>query len=132
VPDAILFKTGPLTKDERAVIAQHPVTGAEILRDVKFLGDGIDVVRHHHERWDGGGYPDGLAGEAIPLPARVFAVADTLDALTTDRPYRAAVGWDVARAVIHDAAGTQFDPAVVAAYDAIADPVFAALAESVR
>jgi ribonuclease P protein subunit RPR2 len=132
VPDAILFKTGPLTEDERAVIAQHPVTGAEILRDVKFLGDGIDVVRHHHERWDGGGYPDGLAGDAIPLPARVFAVADTLDALTTDRPYRAAVGWDVARAVIHDAAGTQFDPAVVAAYDAIADPVFAALAESVR
>jgi ribonuclease P protein subunit RPR2 len=132
VPDAILFKTGPLTEDERALIAQHPVTGAEILRDVTFLGDGIDVVRHHHERWDGGGYPDGLAGEAIPLPARVFAVADTLDALTSDRPYRDAVGWDVAREIVHDAAGTQFDPAVVAAYDAIADAVFTALAESVR
>ena len=132
VPDAILFKTGPLTDEEYSLIAQHPVTGAEILRDVTFLGDGIDVVRHHHERWDGQGYPDRLQGEEIPLSARVFAVADTLDALTTDRPYRPAVSWDVARDIILDAAGTQFDPAVVAAYETIADPVFAALAESVR
>jgi HD-GYP domain-containing protein (c-di-GMP phosphodiesterase class II) len=132
VPDAILFKTGPLTDEEYGLIAQHPVTGAEILRDVTFLGDGIDVVRHHHERWDGQGYPDRLEGEEIPLSARVFAVADTLDALTTDRPYRPAVSWDVARDIIRDAAGTQFDPAVVAAYETIADPVFAALAESVR
>jgi ribonuclease P protein subunit RPR2 len=132
VPDAILFKTGPLTEEEYALIALHPVTGAEILRDVTFLGDGIDVVRHHHERWDGHGYPDRLEGEEIPLSARVFAVADTLDALTTDRPYRPAVGWDVARDIIRDAAGTQFDPAIVAAYETIADPVFAALAESVR
>jgi HD-GYP domain-containing protein (c-di-GMP phosphodiesterase class II) len=132
VPDAILFKTGPLTEEEYALIAQHPITGAEILRGVTFLGDGIDVVRHHHERWDGTGYPDRLAGEEIPLSARVFAVADTLDALTTDRPYRPAVGWEVARDIIRDAAGTQFDPAVVAAYETIADPVFAALAESVR
>jgi HD-GYP domain-containing protein (c-di-GMP phosphodiesterase class II) len=132
VPDAILFKSGPLTDEEYSLIAQHPVTGAEILRDVTFLGDGIDVVRHHHERWDGQGYPDRLQGEEIPLSARVFAVADTLDALTTDRPYRPAVSWDVARDIILDAAGTQFDPAVVAAYETIADPVFAALAESVR
>jgi HD-GYP domain-containing protein (c-di-GMP phosphodiesterase class II) len=132
VPDAILFKRGPLTDEEYSLIAQHPVTGAEILRDVTFLGDGIDVVRHHHERWDGQGYPDRLQGEEIPLSARVFAVADTLDALTTDRPYRPAVSWDVARDIIRDAAGTQFDPAVVAAYETIADPVFAALAESVR
>jgi HD-GYP domain-containing protein (c-di-GMP phosphodiesterase class II) len=132
IPDAILFKAGPLTDEEYALIARHPVIGAEILRDVTFLGEGIHVVRHHHERWDGAGYPDGLSGEAIPLAARVFAVADTLDALTTDRPYRPAVGWDVARKVIHSASGTQFDPAVVAAYDTIADPVFAALAETVR
>ncbi len=132
VPDAILFKTGPLTEEEYALITLHPVTGAEILRDVTFLGDGIDVVRHHHERWDGTGYPDRLAGEAIPLSARVFAVADTLDALTTDRPYRPAVSWDVARDIIRNAAGTQFDPAVVAAYETVADPVFVALAESVR
>jgi ribonuclease P protein subunit RPR2 len=88
VPDAILFKPGALSKDEFALIAQHPVIGSEILRDVDFLGEGKLVVRHHHERWDGAGYPDRLAGDEIPLAARVFAVADALDALTTDRPYR--------------------------------------------
>ena len=90
VPDAILFKTSKLTEEEYALIAQHPVVGAEILRDVDFLGEGKLVVRHHHERWDGTGYPDRLAGDEIPLAARVFSVADTLDALTTDRPYRPA------------------------------------------
>ena len=92
--------------------------GSEILRDVDFLGEGKLVVRHHHERWDGTGYPDGLAGEEIPLAARVFAVADTLDALTTDRPYRPAS--DLARRARRRSArarGTQFDPAVVAAFD---------------
>ena len=93
VPDAILFKTSQLTDEEYALIAQHPVVGAEILRDVDFLGEGKLVVRHHHERWDGTGYPDGLAGDEIPLAARVFSVADTLDALTTDRPYRPASDW---------------------------------------
>ena len=93
VPDAILFKTSRLTDEEYALIAQHPVVGAEILRDVDFLGEGKLVVRHHHERWDGTGYPDGLAGDEIPLAARVFSVADTLDALTTDRPYRPASDW---------------------------------------
>ena len=90
VPDAILFKPGALSEDEFALIAQHPVIGSEILRDVDFLGEGKLVVRHHHERWDGTGYPDRLAGDDIPLPARVFAVADALDALTTDRPTAAA------------------------------------------
>lgn len=131
VPDAILFKPEPLTGDERALIELHPVTGAEILRDVTFLGDGLDVVRHHHERWDGRGYPDGLRREAIPLSARVFAVADTLDALTSDRPYRAAVHWTAARAVICAESGTQFDPAVVEAYEAIPDAMFAGLAERI-
>ena len=88
MPDAILFKPGALSDDEFALIAQHPVIGSEILRDVDFLGEGKLVVRHHHERWDGTGYPDRLAGDEIPLAARVFAVADALDALTTDRPYR--------------------------------------------
>jgi HD-GYP domain-containing protein (c-di-GMP phosphodiesterase class II) len=96
---------------------------------VTFLGDGIDVVRHHHERWDGTGYPDGLKGEQIPLAARVFAVADTLDALTSDRPYRRAAGWAEAREVIRAESGTQFDPAVIAAYDSIDDHTFAVLAE---
>jgi HD-GYP domain-containing protein (c-di-GMP phosphodiesterase class II) len=127
VPDAILFKRGPLTKEEYALIAQHPVVGAEILRDVDFLGEGKLVVRHHHERWDGTGYPDGLAGDEIPLAARVFSVADTLDALTTDRPYRPASDWRQARIEIRRFSGTQFDPAVVAAFDAIPDEQFARL-----
>ena len=121
VPDAILFKTSRLTDEEYTLIAQHPVVGAEILRDVDFLGEGKLVVRHHHERWDGTGYPDGLAGEEIPLAARVFSVADTLDALTTDRPYRPASTWSHAREEIRRVSGTQFDPAVVEAFNAIPD-----------
>ena len=124
-PDAILFKTSKLTEEEYALIAQHPVVGAEILRDVDFLGEGKLVVRHHHERWDGTGYPDGLGGDEIPLAARVFSVADTLDALTTDRPYRPASDWREARIEIRRFSGTQFDPDVVAAFDAIPDEQFA-------
>ena len=102
VPDAILFKPGPLTPEERALIVKHPEIGSEILRHIEFLDEAKVVVRHHHERWDGEGYPDRLAGEAIPVQARVFAVADTLDALTTDRPYRPACPWADARRVIQD------------------------------
>jgi HD-GYP domain-containing protein (c-di-GMP phosphodiesterase class II) len=129
VPDAVLFKPGALTEEEREVVSRHAEIGSEILREVDFLGDAKLVVRHHHERWDGAGYPDGLAGEEIPPAARVFAVADTLDAMTTDRPYRAAVGWDVARREIERQAGTQFDPAVVAAYATIPDEAFARMRE---
>jgi HD-GYP domain-containing protein (c-di-GMP phosphodiesterase class II) len=125
VPDAILFKPGPLSKEERALMVRHPQIGSEILRHIDFLDEAKVVVLHHHERWDGDGYPDGLAGEAIPLQARVFAVADTLDALTTDRPYRAAVGWGEARQVIRSGSGTQFDPAIVAAYETLPDEAFA-------
>ena len=111
IPDAILFKPGPLTADERALMARHPVIGAEIMRGIEFLTEASKVVRSHHERWDGTGYPDGLRGEEIPLVARVFAVADVLDALTTDRPYRVALASTQARAMIVEASGTQFDPA---------------------
>ena len=90
VPDAILYKPGALTAEERALMARHPAVGAEIVGGIEFLAGAAEVVRSHHERWDGMGYPDGLAGEQIPLAARVFAVADVLDALTTDRPYRPA------------------------------------------
>ena len=86
------------------------MVGAEILRDVDFLGEGKLVVRHHHERWDGTGYPDGLAGEEIPLAARVFSVADTLDALTTDRPYRPASDWADAREEIRALRGHAVRP----------------------
>jgi len=131
VPDAILFKPEPLTTEEFALIAQHPVIGSEILRDVDFLGEGKLVVRNHHERWDGKGYPDRLAGDDIPLPARVFAVADALDALTSDRPYRQAAGFEAAREEIRSSSGTQFDPDVVAAYESIADDRFASLREAI-
>jgi ribonuclease P protein subunit RPR2 len=127
VPDAILFKAGSLTEEEYALVTRHPVIGSEILRDVEFLGEGKLVVRHHHERWDGTGYPDGLSGEEIPLAARVFAVADALDALTTDRPYRPATSFSHARERIHAATRTQFDPRVVAAYDEIPDDTFIGL-----
>jgi ribonuclease P protein subunit RPR2 len=125
VPDAILFKPGPLTAEERALMVMHPRIGRDILRHIDFLDDAKAVVLHHHERWDGRGYPAGLAGEDIPLQARVFAVADALDALTTDRPYRAACGWLEARRAIKAEAGTQFDPAIVAAYDTLPDEAFA-------
>jgi putative nucleotidyltransferase with HDIG domain len=125
VPDAILFKPGPLTPEERALMIKHPQIGSEILRHIDFLDDAKVVVLHHHERWDGQGYPDGLAGEEIPLQARVFALADTLDALTTDRPYRPACGWAEARQAIRAEAGAQFDPAIVAAYETLPDEAFA-------
>jgi ribonuclease P protein subunit RPR2 len=131
VPDAILFKAARLDAEEFALIARHPLTGWEILRDVDFLGEAKLVVRHHHERWDGAGYPDRLAGEDIPLAARVFAVADTLDALTTDRPYRPASSWEAAREEIHRSAGTQFDPAVVDAFEHVGDERFTALRERI-
>ena len=125
VPDAILFKPGPLTAEERALMVKHPQIGSEILRHIDFLDDAKTVVLHHHERWDGDGYPHGLSGEAIPLHARVFAIADALDALTTDRPYRPACAWQQARREITSEAGAQFDPAIVAAYETLPDEAFA-------
>ena len=124
VPDSILFKPGSLTPDEYAVMIQHPCIGVDILGHVEFIGEGLEIVRHHHERWDGRGYPDGLAGEEIPAAARVFAVADALDALTTDRPYRRATDWLSARHEIIAGAGTQFDPTVVDALIALPDRAF--------
>jgi putative nucleotidyltransferase with HDIG domain len=131
VPDSILHKPEPLTAQERELIQQHPVTGWEIVRQVDFLGAASDVVRHHHERWDGDGYPDGLKGDEIPLTARVFAVADTLDALTTTRPYRPASPIGAARALIHEGRGTQFDPTVVDAFEAMPDEVFKRIREDI-
>ena len=95
----------------------HTVLGEQVLSGVAFLrGEGIRVVRSHHERWDGGGYPDGLKGTSIPLSARVFAVADTLDAMTSDRPYRLATSWEDAGSEILRQSGRQFDPDVVRAF----------------
>jgi len=116
VPDAILWKPEPLTAAERALMELHPVVGWEILREVDFLGEAKLIVRHHHERWDGTGYPDRIAGEEIPRAARVFAVADVLDALTTLRPYRQPSPLGEARAMIRDSSGSHFDPEIVTAF----------------
>jgi putative nucleotidyltransferase with HDIG domain len=129
VPDSILFKPGPLTAEERALMSRHTIVGAEIMRDIEFLAEASKVVRSHHERWDGGGYPDGLAGEGIPLTARVFAVADVFDALTTKRPYRAALSFEEAQEMILAESGTHFDPDIVAAFERIADEVLRQIAD---
>ncbi|MEK6228879.1 MAG: HD domain-containing phosphohydrolase [Actinomycetota bacterium] len=113
VPESILNKSGPLLPSEREKIEQHTVIGDEILAPIEFLADVRPLVRHGHERWDGCGYPDGLAGEEIPLGARIIFACDALDAMTTDRPYRAALGLDEACAELRRCAGTQFDRAVV-------------------
>jgi HD-GYP domain-containing protein (c-di-GMP phosphodiesterase class II) len=117
VPDAILLKPGPLDGPELAQMRKHPDLGRRILRDIPHLsGLACDVVRAHHERWDGGGYPLGLAGEEIPLAARIFALADTFDAMTSDRPYRGALPGSAALQEIASGAGTQFDPALVRSF----------------
>jgi len=117
IPDEILRKPKPLSEAEERLMRTHTVLGEQMLSGVAFLqGTGLAVVRHHHERWNGEGYPDGLQGEEIPLGARIFAVADSLDAITNDRPYRRARTWEFARAEIADEAGGQFDPDVVAAF----------------
>lgn len=118
VPDAILRKGGHLTSEEWVTMRQHPTLGAKILQPLGFLSAEARGVRHHHERYDGCGYPDGLAGEAIPLPARIIAVADAFDAITTARPYRLPRPSREALADLVRGAGTQFDPAVLDALHA--------------
>ena len=117
IADEILRKPGALTEDERRSMQSHTLLGEELLSGVTFLqGEGIRVIRSHHERWDGAGYPDRLAAREIPVGARVFAVADALDAMTTDRPYRRAGSWEAAAGEIAEQAGRQFDPEVVDAF----------------
>jgi response regulator RpfG family c-di-GMP phosphodiesterase len=119
IPDRVLQKPGPLTSTERRLMETHTVLGEQLLRGVSFLrGSGLEIVRSHHERWDGRGYPDGRAGTDIPAAARVFAVADALDAMTSDRPYRRAMTWAAAGRELELQSGRQFDPAVVDAFRA--------------
>jgi HD-GYP domain-containing protein (c-di-GMP phosphodiesterase class II) len=113
VPDAILNKPGRLDSDEFARVQEHPVAGERIGRQLGLHRRELEIVRFHHERWDGGGYPDGLAGEAIPYLARVLAVADVYDALTSDRAYRSAMAPDEAIRLVEGDAGTAFDPSFV-------------------
>ena len=128
VPEAILNKPGPLTPAERDVMERHTVVGEQILAPVEFLAGVCRLVRHEHERWDGGGYPDGLGGEEIPLGSRIILACDAFHAMTSDRPYRRALPEGVAHAELRRNAGTQFDPAVV---DALLAEIGAAQREPV-
>ena len=119
VPDAVLLKPGPLAPDEREAMEEHPAIGAQIVESVDGLRHLTAAIRAEHERWDGSGYPDGLAGAAIPLASRVCLACDAYDAMTTDRPYRAAMTHLEAVAELEDGAGGQFDPEVVAALVAV-------------
>lgn len=113
VPDGILWKPGALTPAERRLMQEHVVAGVRILDQMRFLEREIPIVRHHHERYDGRGYPDNISGEAIPLGSRILAAADALDAITADRPYRAARPVPETLQVFLEEAGRQFDPLVV-------------------
>jgi len=112
VPDHILLKPGPLTEDEWMIMRMHPQFAYDLLAPISYLHQALEIPYCHHEKWDGTGYPRGLKGEPIPLTARIFAVIDVWDALTSDRPYRPA--WPEAKAqeYIHENSGTQFDPQV--------------------
>ncbi len=116
IPDSILCKQSTLDASEWGVMRTHPETGARILSGVPFLAEAAQIVLCHEERFDGSGYPRGLAGEAIPLWARLFAVIDTLDAITSDRPYRRSNSFDAAYAEINRQSGSQFDPVAVDAF----------------
>jgi putative nucleotidyltransferase with HDIG domain len=116
VADAILRKPGPLDESEWTEMRGHPELGFKMLKDIDFLQDALPIVRYHHERWDGSGYPAGLKGEAIPIEARIFAVIDAFDAITSDRPYKAARSYEQAVEVMRQERGRKFDPAVFDAF----------------
>ena len=115
VPEGMLQKPGPLTAEEWQAMRRHPVVGAQIIGPFEVFARSAPLIRHHHERWDGSGYPDGLAGPAIPLGARIVAVADVFDALTSGRPYRAALAREAGLSQLLHEAGRSLDPDVVRA-----------------
>ncbi len=115
IPEAVLLKNGSLSPAEQEHMKRHPEVGARMIRDIPYLAAAVPMVLYHHERWDGKGYPEGLAGDDIPLGARVLAVADAFDAMTTNRPYREALSGEAAYQEILRGAGKQFDPEIVEA-----------------
>ncbi len=119
IPDAILKKPGPLAAEEWTKIKLHPALGYGLIKEIKLVREAGNIILHHHERYDGSGYPQGLGGAEIPLEARIFAVADALDAITSHRPYRQERGFIVARDEIRTGAGTQFDPEIVDAFSSL-------------
>jgi len=132
IPDGILLKPGPLTADDRKLMQQHAQMGFDLVKDIPFLADAAEIVLSHHERYDGGGYPRGLKGEEILLSARIFSVADTLDAITSDRPYRRASSFEAAREIIRHLSGSQFDPMVVSVFLGIPEDTWPAIATNQR
>jgi HD-GYP domain-containing protein (c-di-GMP phosphodiesterase class II) len=132
IPDGILLKPGPLTPGERSLMQQHVQIGYDIVKDIPFLADTAEIILMHHERFDGGGYPRGLKGEEILPCARIFAIADTLDAITSDRPYQRASSFESARETISRLSGTHFDPKVVGAYLSIPENTWPTIAKNLR
>jgi putative nucleotidyltransferase with HDIG domain len=124
IPDAILLKPARLLADEQKIMREHPARGYQMLRKIPFLQEAAEIVYSHQEHYDGSGYPRQLKGDEIPLGARIFAVADTLDAITSDRPYRKAATFAAARQEIKRCAGTQFDPRVVEVYLSLPDQLW--------
>lgn len=124
IPDAILLKPGRLTRDEQSTMREHCARGYQMLRKIPYLREAAEIVYSHQEHYSGSGYPRGLKGEEIPLGARIFAVADALDAITSDRPYRSATSFATARREIKKNTGTQFDPAVVDVFLQMPDRVW--------
>lgn len=116
IPEEILIKPGQLTPQEFVLVQQHPTIGAEVLDGFPSLTEVVPMVRHHHERYDGGGYPHGLTGEAIPLGARILNVADTVEAMASDRPYKKGYPLEKILSILEEEAGKQFDPEVVDAF----------------
>lgn len=121
IPENILFKVTPLSDWEWQEIKRHPVSGAEMIKDIPYLAPAVPIIRYHHERWNGQGYPDGLAGEAIPPGARIVAVADSFDAMTTSRPYSPARSPENAMQEIRDCSGISYDPAIVDVFASLWD-----------
>jgi cyclic di-GMP phosphodiesterase len=132
IPGAIVFNPGPLTVDEMAVMYQHCVKGYEITRKVPFLAEAAEIVYSHHERYDGTGYPRGLKGEQIPLGARIVAIANTLDAITSNLPHRPAQSVAAAREEIQRCSGTQFDPAIVETFLAMPENIWRDLSREIN
>jgi putative nucleotidyltransferase with HDIG domain len=124
IPDAILHKPGPLIGSEIEIMRKHSVRGYQMLRKIPFLSDAAEIVHAHQERFDGSGYPHALTGDRIPIGARIFAIADTLDAITTDRPYRSARSIQAARAEIDSLSGQQFDPKIVGVFNSMPESIW--------
>ncbi len=131
IPDAILRKPGRLTPEEQMQMRDHALLGYQMLRKIPFLHEAANIVYSHQERYDGSGYPRGLKADQIPLGARIFAVADTFDAITSDRPYRAAQSISSARREIQKHSGHQFDPIVVETFLSISESLWQSLREAI-